>query len=111
MVRYLPRGSTKWHPSTDHLAGTTPAYGVPGINSAPWGIRFDTIPFTQFAFATGDAISFIIALKDVILPGIDYDNIPLNFIRTSLSPDAEGMSVGGQFNRAIFNGDPHLSLA
>ena len=93
MVRYLPPGSSKWHPSKDHLAGTTPAYGIPGINSAAWGIRFDNIPFTQFAFATGDLNSYIIALKDVILPGVDYSN-HLNFIRTSVSPDAEGMSHG-----------------
>ena len=93
MVRYLPSGSKKWHPSTDHLKGID-AYGDQTILSAAWGIRFDDIAFTQFAFATGDLSSYIIALKDVILPGNYYDSVYLNFIRTSLKIDAQGLSSG-----------------
>ena len=94
MVRYLPPGSTKWHPSNDHLAGID-IYGNPTINTAAWGVRFDYIPFTQFAFAKGDLSRYIIALKDVIFLGDDYDDVQLIFIRTSLKTDAEGLSSGG----------------
>ena len=92
MVRCLPVGSPKWHPTRDHLAGTD-VYGNPADNSMAWGIKFDNIPYTQLAFATLDLSNYIIALKEVIL-GSFYNIVYLNFLRTSLSPDAEGMSAG-----------------
>ena len=76
--------------------------------TAEWSTRFDNVPFTQFAFATGDASSFIIIHKDVVYGGY-YDNVPQNFIRSSLNPDAEGISPGGQFNRDGVIKDPTIS--
>ena len=108
MVRYLPPGSTAWYYAIDRLAGTE-VYGDRADDTMEWSILFDNIPFTQFVFATGDLSSYIIALKDVILPGVDYYGVKLNFIRTSLRPDAEGLSQDHQFNKNRA-WDPHLSL-
>ena len=53
-VRHVPSG-TKWHTSSDNLAGTS-VYGTPSTlkNAPAWSKNFGVVPFDQFIFATGD---------------------------------------------------------
>jgi len=49
LVRYLPTGSTLWHPVDDNLAGTQ-KYGTFQDPTSAWSVNFGT--FNEFLFAT-----------------------------------------------------------
>ena len=83
-VKHLPIGSVNWHQGGDHLAGTTPSYGDPAIDAAPWGIAFQSFIFNQFAFATLDLAYYIIVEKSEIL-GSNYSGVSKLFIRSSMN--------------------------
>jgi hypothetical protein len=57
LVRRVKQGSTTWHPTTDNLAGTQPAYGTYGSDTsdATFGIPYSSWvkSETEFLLATG----------------------------------------------------------
>jgi hypothetical protein len=62
LVRHLPIGSAHWHPVNDNLAGTI-AYGSPSADksAAEWGVKWNSMNFDQFLFATVDCTDWLIA--------------------------------------------------
>jgi len=65
-VRHVPSGD-KWHPAKDQLTGSE-AYGSKGTQSSDpaWSIKFDSIDFDEFMFATGDCQKWMRVKKDQV---------------------------------------------
>jgi hypothetical protein len=59
---HLPTNSTKWFSDTSRLAGTFEK-GVQGIDDAEWAVKFDTLTYNSFLFATGNFNEWIIGPK------------------------------------------------
>lgn len=72
-VRYLPVGSTTWHPATDNLAGTD-TYGDVLDSTIPWSIPFvssvqsglQIVGPTHILFMSGDQTEWIHMLVSVL---------------------------------------------
>ena len=63
LVRRVAPGPA-WHPATDQLSGSEPAYGTfstdPTVGQT-FGVPFDNLQFDEFLFATGDGQEWLIA--------------------------------------------------
>jgi hypothetical protein len=109
LVRRVQPGLT-WHPATDGLSGTQAAYGKwtnDPTSQSTFNIRFDTIPYDQFLFATGDGQEWLIANRNevqTIHPGIFQGAIE----KSSLHPSAP--SSAQWYHRRNNKEDPWISL-
>ena len=68
LVRRVAPGLT-WHPATDQLTGSEPAYGTSTADptsATTFGIPFESIDFDQFMFATGDSQEWLIANRSEV---------------------------------------------
>jgi len=67
LVRHVP-GGRKWHPARDQLRGTQ-QYGKKGTTRSltPWSVRFDTMRFNEFMFATSDCKKWLVAKRYSVL--------------------------------------------
>ena len=106
-MRHVPPG-TRWHKSTDHLAGTAvygDANGGP-TSSEEWSIRFDSIPFDQFLFSTGNCQKWLVTTKEAAI-GERYWNEQRTILKSSKS---ETPYQARWYNRGALE-DPWLSLS
>ena len=85
MVRHLPPAN-KWFRAQDQLRGTE-EYGDPSGGaqaSQEWSVTFDTSPFDQFLFTTGDCAEWLVASKAAVI-GEYYSNAPRDIVKSSRS--------------------------
>ena len=82
LVRHVPEGN-KWHRATDQLRGSD-MYGTPCGETCnqEWSIKFASINYNQFLFATGDGHKWLIAAKNVVT-GSFYENKPRLICKSS----------------------------
>ena len=67
LVRHVPASHNGWHPATDNARGSE-VYGTYSeLNDAPaFSIKYDTINFNEFLFATGDCSYFLRTTKQYV---------------------------------------------
>ena len=58
-------GTGNWHPSTDHLAGTT-VYGDPNDDEEAWSVKFDDLCFEEMVFTFVDKSKWLLTTKDAV---------------------------------------------
>ena len=103
LVRHLPYTATAWHPSSDHLAGTT-FYGDPTNDDEAWSIPFGG--FDEFLFASGDKSAWLITTRDAAI-GEFYTNAPRDILQSSIS----GVPYQAAWvHRDSQSEDPYISL-
>lgn len=110
LVRRVKPGSS-WHPAQDSLSGTA-EYGDwqnNGTVYATFSRAFsDKIgPETQFLFATGDCVHWLVAAKETVL---DATGDPFDAEILSSSDNSNPHTVSW-INRPHFSEDPWISLA
>ena len=97
-----------WHPATDQLAGTEPAYGSytqdPTID-ATFGVPFDNVEYDQFMFATGDGQLWLIANKAQVQEEFGYSEREILQSSTSSEP-----YTARWYHRASQPEDPWISI-
>lgn len=107
LVRHAPAGN-RWHKATDQLKGSD-VYGNPSVGltgNTEWSIRFDTTPFTEFLFATGDCQKWLISAKDQVNGGY-YSNVPRTILKSSTRATNY---TAAWYNRQGVKEDPWISL-
>jgi hypothetical protein len=81
------RAGPSWHPATDHLDGSEPAYGTfsadPTVDET-FGVPFANMDFDQFMFATGDAQIWLITEKEQVQEIFGY--APRQILMSSTNP-------------------------
>ena len=106
-MRHVPAGN-RWHGASDSLAGTA-LYGNPSggaTSSEEWTIKFDSVPFDQFLFSTGDCKRWMVTTKEAAIGEI-YDNALRTILKSSKSETPYQVRW---FNRGLPE-DPWLSLS
>ena len=82
LVRFLPYGSSGWHPVNDNLTGNT-TYGTSYDYSNAFSVLFGT--FDEFLFSTGNLQYWLHTTKDEAIGHI-YGNKPRKIIKSSTVP-------------------------
>jgi len=106
LVRRVQPGNM-WHPAKDQLLGTE-VYGTPAgeRDAATFSIKFDTLPFDQFLFSTGDCSKWLIATKQAVI-GSYYSNAARTILKSSTSSDPY---TAAWYRRESQLEDPWISL-
>jgi hypothetical protein len=107
LIRHVPAGNV-WHPATDSLAGTD-VYGdsSSGHNSnEAWSVNFESPPFDQFLFATGDEEKWLIATRDAVT-GAFYKNKKREVVKSSINSEPHTVAW---YRRRVNLEDPWVSL-
>ena len=119
LVRRVPAGLTKWHPTTDGLVGTV-VYGTYSSNpqnnniGTGWSINFENaVPgYNQFRFATGDEVVWLITTKAaiggaVVSPAQYYSD---NLRAIVSSSDSATPYSARWYYRSVGSEDPWISV-
>lgn len=98
LVRRIAANSGAWAPVTDNAMGTAPAYGtyVPDPNAASsFSMYYANMPFTDFRFATGDGVKWVIMAKSVLAQatGSCTIGVPVKASHVSASPYSVAMCM------------------
>lgn len=107
LVRHVPAGN-QWYKATDQLAGTD-SYG--NYEDGPLGnegfsVKFDTVAFSEFLFATGDCTKWLVAKKSEVTGGF-YTNVNKQILKSS----TKSASYYAKWYRRSGNAeDPWISL-
>ena len=107
-MRHLPPGD-KWFTARDQLLGTE-EYGDPAGGPQArqeWTVRFDTTPFDQFLFSTGDCYKWLVATKAAVI-GEYYGGIKRDILKSSKS-DQPHQAIW--YHRSGTPEDPWISLS
>ena len=107
-MRHLPPGN-KWFSATDKLLGTE-EYGDPSGGAQArqeWTVRFDTTPFDQFLFSTGDCYKWLVATKAAVI-GQYYSGIKRDILKSSKS---DKPYKAQWYHRSGNREDPWISLS
>eukprot|EP00298_Acanthocystis_sp_HF-20_P016467 c21490_g1_i3.p1 GENE.c21490_g1_i3~~c21490_g1_i3.p1 ORF type:complete len:1659 (+),score=597.49 c21490_g1_i3:50-4978(+) len=108
LVRRVRQGENYWHPTSDHLSGSS-IYGKFENNylaNSTFSIAFNTTEFDEFLFASGDLKKWLIVSKKEILK--TGDNILFNVTKSSKS----SISTLTQWRNSASNlEDPIISIS
>jgi len=106
-VRHVPASYGAWHPATDNLNGSE-AYGDKTDDSQPWSIRFDSIDFDEFRFATVNQSHWVDYGKSHVVGSTYGCGTSRNILRSSTN--ANGYSTTSTCNRSNSSGrDPLIA--
>jgi len=83
LVRHVPAGN-QWYKATDQLAGTQSYGNFEGgpLGSEEFSVKFDTVAFSEFLFATGDCSKWLVAKKSEVTGGF-YTNQNKQILKSS----------------------------
>tara|TARA_B100000787_G_scaffold147413_1_gene118355 strand:+ start:801 stop:5948 length:5148 start_codon:yes stop_codon:yes gene_type:complete len=84
IVRYLPYGSSGWHPYNDNLTGTS-IYGTPYDYTSAFSVSFGT--YDEFLFSTGGLKHWLHTTKHEAV-GNNYSSGTRRIIKSSIIPSS-----------------------
>lgn len=111
LVRHLAATSASWYPVTDNAMGTAPAYGTYVADpkaTTSFSMAYSNLPFTDFRFATGDGVKWVVMAKSVLAQATGACNVGVPVKSSHVSATAYNVAMCLRYGAATPE-DPWVS--